>query len=271
LATGGDEALAITAINENGEFDPSSPALVGGTGVVNALSVVDVPTAIIKEDGVTTFGADWFKIVATASGSTADFDESTQQRLRSAVCSLTGAEAHNVVLLIKAGAANTVTLNIAFAVVVVDSTSDSDAAMATISASEFGSSFSSALAATGITVMGEPGVQAEKVQTAKESVSFHLIFGEPFVEEGVNPALSLAAVRQSPGKQAAGSSGTGIATMVGSIAGVLAGVLLSSVSSWPGGRSIPPSVVPPPPRPLMADELGVNTKLVASQHSRIAA
>jgi hypothetical protein len=236
LATGGDEALASAAINENGEFNPSSPAIVGGTGstvTVDAeqhTSVVkDVPTALRTENGQETISADWFKIVATASGSTADFDESTQQGLRSAVASLTGAEADNVVLLVKAGAANAVTLNIAFAVAVADSTSDSDAALATISASDFGSSFSSALAVTGVTVMVERGVQAEKVQTAKEVVTFSLIFGETYYESGVGNNLLLAAARQSPGKQAADSNSADIATMVGSIAGVLAGVLLFGV------------------------------------------
>jgi hypothetical protein len=193
---------------------------------------VHIPSTLdARMEGRGTVVADWFKIVATASGSIADFSVPVHKRLKSAVASLTGAPRSNIALLIKPGATNTTaaTVTLSIGVAFEKGTDDSDDMLRSISASGFGALFCSALEAVGVDVTDRSGVQAQKIGTSEGRIPFSAVFGEA-PPEGTDATVMLAAVREMAGKHADPATARGGAfwtfAMLSSIAGVVACLLL---------------------------------------------
>jgi len=157
--------------------------------------VTDIPPGLVVTDGEDTVAADWFKISATATGRTGDFDESTLGQLKTATASLVRVDEAMVVLFIAAGTdEDTVMLKIA----VADDTAVEGGPDSIILGDDFGSLFSSAVAEMGISVVGD--VSAVKIIDGSQKTSFKQVFGESNpvgAEVGSSTVLSLAEVDAS--------------------------------------------------------------------------
>jgi hypothetical protein len=212
LATGGDETLAIAAINENGEFDPSSSAVVGVRGVgvggsgstqgsyggsgdeltsdptfdLNANNagssgsgtssddLVSIPPSlVIHDDSVPRATSDWFKLETSVSGeSMSAFDEAAFKSALASLVMPTVISDDNMVLVVQGGENDS---TLAVKCVIVVPVANGDAVNDIVMAADFGNQMSAALSEHEIETTGD--VLVSKVFDDTGAASFESLFG----------------------------------------------------------------------------------------------
>jgi len=192
-------------------------------------AVISVPPELVVADRTATVAADWFKIQATATGRTGEFDQSKLGQLKTATASLVQVDESNVAIVIAAGNdEDTVVLQIA----VADRTSVESGVGKVISGDDFGDHFSSALDEIGISVVGN--VEADKIIDGSHGATFNQVFGVQYKAVSSDAVLSLAVLDSSvEGRHASMYSILVAAPVAGVLALVFFGVLMRRRRSAP--------------------------------------